>query len=356
MISADEERSPTSFVCFPRPSAALIVFLSILAESGHDSQHLLIDIALCAALGGFTVLSTKAVSSLFSSLVWRAFREPVFYGALGLLLVTALGQLRYLNRALQRFPSKRVVPAQFACFTLSVLLGSSVLYRDFDDVSPQRFMTFVLGLTTTLVGVALLAPEGGAAEEADTDSEEVADAVGAPAATLTTTGVDGERQTTAGSSADLPVPSSPSPSLVLARSIDRGRSPTSVTGRSPLLTTIRLDSPPPPAASRVSPQGRNVGSAGLANGGGGAGWMAASATTSQPQKPRLRRLSTASVRALSAGGILLSSSFGSTSVGQQVLERSTVVGGPSQGGAARVVPPPGQLASAAAQARPDLAV
>jgi hypothetical protein len=337
-------------------SAVCTVVLAVLAESGYDSRHLLVDIVLCALLGGFTVLSTKAVSSLFNSLVWNAFREPVFYASLGILIFTALGQLRYLNRALQRFSSKHVVPAQFACFTLSVLLGSSVLYRDFDDVSPQRFMTFVLGLSTTLVGVALLAPEGGATDEADeTDINGGANGKASTTSTAAVEADDDEAQSVQKGAPDSSSTSAsgwPAPSVDLSSSpprqsssttaatvAGRGRSPSSaISRRSPLLPTIRLESPsrPPPT------QGSRAGAAALA---------IAHSSGQQQQKPRLRRSSTASVRALSAGGILLSSSLGTSGGSGVALVRAS--GG--QPGMAVVVPPPGQLAPAVEESRPNLA-
>lgn len=62
-------------------------------------------------------------------------------------------QIRYINRALQRFDSTQVIPTQFVLFTLSVIIGSAVLYRDFESMTTQRAAKFVGGCGLTFLGV-----------------------------------------------------------------------------------------------------------------------------------------------------------------------------------------------------------
>lgn len=73
-------------------------------------------------LGGFTVLSTKAISTLLTTLGYKIFTEWITYPLLmvrrflcnydvvshnvQVLVGTGIGQIRYLNRALMRFDSK----------------------------------------------------------------------------------------------------------------------------------------------------------------------------------------------------------------------------------------------------------
>lgn len=62
-------------------------------------------------------------------------------------------QIRYINRALQRFDSTQVIPTQFVLFTLSVIIGSAVLYRDFESMDLARGSKFVGGCLLTFLGV-----------------------------------------------------------------------------------------------------------------------------------------------------------------------------------------------------------
>jgi hypothetical protein len=65
-------------------------------------------------------------------------------------------QIKYVNRALQRFDATQVIPVQFVLFTLSVILGSAVLYRDFERTSGEDAGKFVGGCALTFLGVWLI--------------------------------------------------------------------------------------------------------------------------------------------------------------------------------------------------------
>ncbi|KAI8634914.1 DUF803-domain-containing protein [Xylariaceae sp. FL1651] len=107
-------------------------------------------------IGGYTALTTKGVSSMLSSTLLKAFATPVTYGLVAVLLVTAVMQVRYVNKALQRFDSTQVIPIQFVLFTLSVIIGSAVLYRDFERTSTEQAVKFVGGCLLTFFGVFLI--------------------------------------------------------------------------------------------------------------------------------------------------------------------------------------------------------
>lgn len=63
---------------------------------------------------------------------------PVSYLLMVTLVMTAILQIKYLNKALQRFDSTEVIPTQFVLFTISAIIGSAVLYHDFDDMSMDQ--------------------------------------------------------------------------------------------------------------------------------------------------------------------------------------------------------------------------
>lgn len=85
-------------------------------------------------------------------------------------------QIHYVNRALQRFDSTQVIPVQFVLFTISVIIGSAVLYRDFQSANADRFGKFFGGCALTFLGVYLITSgrAGGGDEEdlGDTVDEE----------------------------------------------------------------------------------------------------------------------------------------------------------------------------------------
>lgn len=65
-------------------------------------------------------------------------------------------QVRYLNNALQKFESTQVIPIQFVSFTLSVIIGSAVLYGDFERTTAEQATKFIGGCLLTFFGVFLI--------------------------------------------------------------------------------------------------------------------------------------------------------------------------------------------------------
>lgn len=49
-----------------------------------------------------------------------------------------------------------MIPTQFVMFTLSVVLGSSILYKDFAAATPERLLKFIFGCISTFIGVYLI--------------------------------------------------------------------------------------------------------------------------------------------------------------------------------------------------------
>ena len=130
-------------------------------------------------LGGYTALSTKGVASLLSGSLWRALTFPIIYLLVFVLVTTAVFQIRYLNRALQRFDSTQVIPTQFVLFTISVIVGSAVLYRDFESANAERVGKFIGGCALTFSGVYLITSgRGGQTDGEDEDEIDVEEGIG----------------------------------------------------------------------------------------------------------------------------------------------------------------------------------
>jgi hypothetical protein len=98
-----------------------------------------------------------------------AFKTPVTYVLVFILLSTAVMQIRYVNKALSRFDSTQVIPIQFVMFTLCVIIGSAVLYRDFEKTTMKQAFKFVGGCLLTFFGVFLITS---GRERRDDDDEE----------------------------------------------------------------------------------------------------------------------------------------------------------------------------------------
>ena len=140
------------------------------------------------------MLSTKALASLLSTMLFGAFRYPLSWLLVVVLVGTSVAQIKYLNKALMRFQSKvrgfrscmmslvadvdvgigntsqgfvcsghlstpltlsrcvltvqEVIPTQFVFFSLAAIIGSAVLYQEVRDVPFAQFVNFAFGVSS----------------------------------------------------------------------------------------------------------------------------------------------------------------------------------------------------------------
>ncbi|WPG97311.1 putative magnesium transporter nipa6 [Acrodontium crateriforme] len=132
---------------------AFLIIALMMASNRYGDRSVLIDVGLVGLFGGFTALSTKGIASLLSNTIWRVVTFPITYLLLVVLVFTAVMQIKYINRALQRFNATVVIPTQFVLFTLSVIMGSAILYRDFEREEASDGAKFVGGCALTFLGV-----------------------------------------------------------------------------------------------------------------------------------------------------------------------------------------------------------
>ncbi|KAF8528975.1 magnesium transporter NIPA-domain-containing protein [Hysterangium stoloniferum] len=144
------------FVIYAIINTTLMIIFVILSASSASTEWVFIDVGLCALFGGFTVLATKALSTLLTLHWIIIFKDWITYPIVTVLIVTGVGQIKYLNRALMKFDSKVVIPTFFVLFNLSAIVGSAILYGDFQNVEVHQFTTFLYGCATTFLGVFFL--------------------------------------------------------------------------------------------------------------------------------------------------------------------------------------------------------
>ncbi len=95
------------FIIYTALNIAILPFLVLLSrDPNYGGRFIGIDVGICALFGGYTVLSTKALSSLLSSIFLAAFGHWIAWMLLAVLVGTSVIQIKYLNKALMRFQSK----------------------------------------------------------------------------------------------------------------------------------------------------------------------------------------------------------------------------------------------------------
>ncbi|KAF9971284.1 hypothetical protein BGZ73_005807 [Actinomortierella ambigua] len=134
------------FVVYFFMSCLAVVVLASLSDT-IGPRYILIDLSVVA------IFATKGVSSLLSLSFYKMFTYPIFYLLVFVLVSTAVFQIKYLNKSLQRFDSTQVIPTQFVLFTISAITGSAILYNDFDEMDFVKGLHFLTGCCMTFLGV-----------------------------------------------------------------------------------------------------------------------------------------------------------------------------------------------------------
>lgn len=131
------------------PFILILILIPILIYVADESCQ-------CALYGGYTVLATKGLSTLLSLQLIEVYKTWLTYPLLLVLLGTGVGQIRYLNRALMKFDSKHVIPTQFVMFNLAAIIGSAILYRDFENITLHKMISFLYGIVTVFFAIFIL--------------------------------------------------------------------------------------------------------------------------------------------------------------------------------------------------------
>ncbi|KAI3644251.1 hypothetical protein MP228_010415 [Amoeboaphelidium protococcarum] len=151
------------FIIYGGVTVFVILVLLVLNRwkvKGEDKtlgdKFILIRVSLTSLFSGITVLATKSLSSMLGLSLYLVFTYWITYVLVFVLLVTALLTLYFTNAALSAFDSTVVLPAEFAAFTFTAVLGSSMLYNDFEGATVDQVTMFFLGCLITFIGVYLI--------------------------------------------------------------------------------------------------------------------------------------------------------------------------------------------------------
>ncbi|KAF9284295.1 hypothetical protein BGZ68_004799 [Mortierella alpina] len=146
VINSKENEVKTQFIVYFIVCCVVVAVLASLSDS-IGSEYIFIDLGIVAIFGGYTVLATKGVSSLLSLSFYKMFTYPIAYLLVFVLVSTAVLQIKFLNKSLQRFDST------FVLFTTSAIIGSAILYNDFDEMDFNKGLHFFTGCCMTFLGV-----------------------------------------------------------------------------------------------------------------------------------------------------------------------------------------------------------
>lgn len=105
-----------AFIIYFLATVAVLIILLRLSQSSASERYILIDLLLVAIfgmfslnVGGYTVLSTKAISSLINLTFFKMFTYPITYVMILVLASTAILQITFLNKSLSKHSLVKVI-------------------------------------------------------------------------------------------------------------------------------------------------------------------------------------------------------------------------------------------------------
>ncbi|GAN07340.1 DUF803 domain membrane protein [Mucor ambiguus] len=138
---------------------AIIISLILVFYCGPrwGKKNMLVYISVCSLIGSISVVFTQGLGSAIVHSITQEnqFTNWFIYVVLGIVIVTLVIEIVYLNKALNLFNTALVTPTYYVIFTTMTIVSSIVLYRGF-DASPVDVATCVLGFLSICSGVALL--------------------------------------------------------------------------------------------------------------------------------------------------------------------------------------------------------
>ncbi|KAI9302319.1 magnesium transporter NIPA-domain-containing protein [Cunninghamella echinulata] len=141
--------------------AGIIVLISLVlifyCGPKWGKTNMLVYLSICSVIGSISVVFTQGFGTaiVYSIAVSNQFTNWFIYIMLGILIITLVLEIVYLNKALNIFNTALVTPTYYVIFTTMTILSSTILYQGF-NASGTDIASCVLGFICICSGVALL--------------------------------------------------------------------------------------------------------------------------------------------------------------------------------------------------------
>ncbi|KAI8894467.1 magnesium transporter [Globomyces pollinis-pini] len=138
----------------------VVISLYLIYHVGpvYGKTHMLVYISICSLVGSVSVMAVKgfavAVKLTFGGdNQFRHFSSWLF----GLtVVVCAMTQVNYFNKALDLFSTNRVTPIYYVFFTSATIVASIILSQGVKRSTPVEMLSVLVGFMTTFIGVFMV--------------------------------------------------------------------------------------------------------------------------------------------------------------------------------------------------------
>ncbi|KAI8808337.1 magnesium transporter [Cladochytrium replicatum] len=138
--------------------AGATLFLIYRVAPKYGKRSMLVYLSICSMVGSISVMAAKgfgiALKLTFSGHNQLVYPSTYVFGIV--VVVCAVTQINYFNKALDMFSTNRVTPIYFVMFTTATIIASVILFQGFNEALPINVVTVFCGFITIFIGVFLL--------------------------------------------------------------------------------------------------------------------------------------------------------------------------------------------------------
>lgn len=142
--------------------ASLVIVSSLVlifyVAPRYGKKNVLIYIIICSILGSLTVMGCKGFGVAIKETAKgrNEFTNWLTWMLMLMIIICILVQLNFLNKALDIFNTAVVTPIYYVFFTSSVILASSILYKEWNNMGAVDIIGAICGFLTIISGIFLL--------------------------------------------------------------------------------------------------------------------------------------------------------------------------------------------------------
>lgn len=144
------------YICFVVIIAAVLIFYY---GPKVGQTNIVVYILACSLIGSLNVMACKGIGIAVKETlagVQNELTNWLTWVFLVMVIVCIAVQMNYLNKALDIFNTSMVTPIYYVCFTTCVLVASSILFKEWVDISWKDKLGNVCGFMVIVCGVFLL--------------------------------------------------------------------------------------------------------------------------------------------------------------------------------------------------------
>ncbi|EGF78928.1 hypothetical protein BATDEDRAFT_17255 [Batrachochytrium dendrobatidis JAM81] len=138
--------------------AAVSVYLIYYVGPRFGKRNMLVYISICSLVGSISVMAVKgfavAIKLTFAGDNQLLHLSTWIFGLT--MLLCAMTQINYFNKALDLFSTNRVTPIYYVFFTTATIIASIILSEGVKRSTPVEMLSVLSGFTTIFIGVFMV--------------------------------------------------------------------------------------------------------------------------------------------------------------------------------------------------------